>query len=93
MTDIANFNDLDTGPIIKINIAEFSVPTIDFAPNRTWTDADLPDADLPKFSETDLPTLIADPLTQFYNTTTTKQSNSSALPVINEAFLPDTQTT
>ena len=48
MTDIANFNDLDTGPIIKTNIAEFSVPTIDFAPNRTWTDADLPDADLPQ---------------------------------------------
>ena len=62
MTDIANFNDLDTGQKIKINIAKFSVPTIDFAPNRTWTDADLPDADLPKFSETDLPTLTADPI-------------------------------
>ncbi len=83
MTDIdANFNDL----------TQSFVPINDFAPNRTGTDADLPDtdltdfpsADLPKFSETDLPsTLIADPLPQFYNTTTTKQSSSSLLPFVN----------
>ena len=70
MTGITNFHDLDTGPKININIAESSVPTNYLAPNRTWTDADF---DLPKFSETDLPTLLADPLTQFYNTNTTRQ--------------------
>ena len=89
MTDIdANLQDL----------TQSFVPIKTFAPKRTGTDADLPDtdltdfpsADLPKFSETDLPsTLIADPLPQFYNTNTTKQSSSSLLPSINEAFLPD----
>ena len=83
MTDIANFNDLDTGQKIKINIAKFSLPTIDFAPNRTWTDADLPDADLPTFSVTDFPfTLPQHPQQQ-------PPPNSSALPFTNEAFLPD----